>query len=325
MSRNGLLGAAFLAFTLGSSPGGAAISPAAVPSAQAQDAENFARSFFAAYDARDAAAISGLFEPGAQIVHFSGEQTDIPTLLKLIASAPSAAARPKRVLSHFEVLDAAPLIIVAFDNQVTTAEVGGVAKTFKYRESWFLKPTSTGLRAVWATYAMYGSGFGPNSNRPAAPGGDRPPLSPGDEPAAAFVDRFFYLYGHNQLDPIKPLFIPGAKLVHFEGTEQDIDTFIKDAAAHPLPAYDTQSPKRAPFDHFDVRHFGDLVLIVFDNHVRHWRQGHPETEHAFRENWLLKQTPGGLRAVWVAYGLYGAVPKDESIPPEPAIKEPAKK
>ena len=316
---NRLLSAACVAFLLASSPGMAADAPAAVASATGQSAEGFVRAFFTAYDARDLTVISAMFEPGAQIVHFTGVQTDVPTMVKMIEASPPSAMRPKRVLGGFETVDSGPLTLVAYDNAVT-APVGGVSKTYKYRETWFLKSTPAGLRAVWVTYNLYGSGFGPKTNRPAAPGRDRPPLSSQDEPAAAFVDRFFYLYGHNQLGPIKSLFMPGAKLVHTEGTEQDIDTFLKDAAANPIPNSGTPPAKKPPFDHFDVRHFGDLVLIVFDNHVTHWREGHPETEHAFRENWLLKQTPGGLRAVWVSYGLYGAVPADESIPPEQAMK-----
>ena len=322
MRKYALLSAASLALMLASWPGSAAVVPAAVTGTQAQAAENFVRSFFAAYDARNVTVISGMFEPDAQIVHFTGVQTDVPAMVKLIAASPAAPIQ--RVLDNFEVVDAGSLTVVVYDNQVSATAAGGVSKTYKYRETWFLRPTPAGLRAAWVTYNLYGSGFGPKTNRPAAPGGDRPPLSSQDEPAAAFVERFFYLYGHNQLGSIRPLFAPGAKLVHTEGTEQDIDTFLKDAAAHPVPSADKSSPKKPPFDHFDVRHFGDLVLIVFDNHVTHWRDGHPETEHAFRENWLLKQTPGGLRAVWVSYGLYGAVPADESIPPEQAMKQTAR-
>ena len=63
---------------------------------------------------------------------------------------------------------------------------------------------------------------------------------------------------------------------------------------------------------YEVIHAGSVEIVSFDNHVIEWRFGHPDTEHVFRETWMLKEMPGGPKVAWAAYSLYGAITKGDT-------------
>jgi hypothetical protein len=262
----------------------------------------FIRHFFSALDAGDAAAIQALTEPGAKIVDEEAMEHDVASLL----SAPSPAVRR---IGNFEVVHAAPVSIVVFDNAVAFAvpDADPIRKT--YRETWVLKQTPTGLHVLRATRTLLNNtrpefSF-PALNIPVATG-----LSPQDQPAADFIERFFYTYPHFQAMETKALFLPGAKIVHYNGEEQSVEALTTSMVARGVSQFKYPWPARSQmFGRYEVVHAGPVMVVTFDNHVLQWRFGNPGRENAFRETWILKQTPEGLKAVWAAYSAYFAVPK----------------
>ena len=261
----------------------------------------FVRRIFAAIDAHDKTTFDSMVTADAEMVDTHAKQTP---LVQRFNGEPGPRTNFTHLLSHFEVAGAGPVDVVAFDDSVSVAKDRRSRKRFRYRESWILVSSPAGLHAVWATYALKGT-ENYDATRPSFPGRDRQHLDDArDEAAAEFVEHFFDTFSARRADEMTALFLPNAKVVHFTGDEQSIPAMAKmiATASNPVPKY--PKPKTVPFDNFTFRHFGDVTLIVFDNHVSHWRDGHPEIEHTFRENWLLEQTTHGLRDVWAAYSIY---------------------
>jgi hypothetical protein len=280
---------------------------AAAPADEARRkaAEEFARRFFAAYDTRDVAVAKALLAPDMKILAFDGQERNVAALLKDIAASPSPA--PKRELGNFEVFDAGSVIVVAFDDRVTAQ--GAPSGSLRSRESWVLKPTPAGLRAIWATYAVEGAEPASQDSHPAV---ESPPaaLSAQDQAAADFIAHFFDAYIGRRLDEMKALFLPGSRFVFNSAQESNIDAMAAQLASTPTPTLKYERPKNGGhfLDHFEFLHAGSATVMAFDNHVTAWRTGHPELEeHTFRESWVLKQTPDGLRAVWSALTMHGSV------------------
>jgi ketosteroid isomerase-like protein len=269
-------------------------------------AEDFARRFFAAYDAHDVKAAKTLLAPDMKVLGIDASERDVAALLKDIAAA-SASPAPKRELGNFEVVDAGALIVVAFDNRVTSQGAGEGSKSLRYRESWVLKSTPAGLRAVWATYALEGAEPDTRYQPGAEASPDDTKLSAQDQPAADFIKRFFAAYIGRRPDEMRSLFLPGSKFVFPDASESSIEPMAEHQTG-PAPPQKYPRPDNGGqiVDHFEVLHVGPAMVVVFDNNVTDWRAGHPErVEHTFRESWILKETPGGLRDVWVAMSLYG--------------------
>lgn len=266
------------------------------------DGPVFVRHMFAAIDARDKTTFDNMVAADAEMVDTQSKQTP---LFDRFNGEPGGLKNSTHLLSHFEVVDAGPVEVVAFDDTVSVAADHGSGQISKYRESWILAPSPAGLHAVWATYTLKGAEKD-EATRRTFPRGDRPHLNDArNEAAANFVEHFFDTFSARRVKEMTALFRPNAKVVHCTGDEQSIPAMATMVATAPNPAPKYPKPKTVPFDNFTFRHFGDVTLIVFDNHVSHWRDGHPEIEHTFRENWLLKQTPDGLRDVWAAYSIYG--------------------
>jgi ketosteroid isomerase-like protein len=269
-------------------------------------AEDFARRFFAAYDAHDVKAARALLAPGMKVLDFDAREHDVAALLKDIAAAWVSPA-PKRELGNFEVVDAGALIVVAFDNRVTSQGAGEGSGSRRYRESWVLKPTPAGLRAVWATYALEGAAPDTHYQPGAEASPDETKLSAQDQPAADFIKRFFAAYIGRRPDEMRSLFLPGSKFVFPDAGESSVDPMAEHQTG-PAPPQKYPRPENGGqiVDHFEVLHVGPAMVVAFDNNVTDWRAGHPErVEHTFRESWILKETPDGLRDVWVAMSLYG--------------------
>jgi ketosteroid isomerase-like protein len=286
----------------------ASTAPAApADAASRKAAEEFARHFFAAYDARNVAAAKALLAPEMKILAFDGQERNVAALLEGISA--SSSPPPKRELGNFEVFDAGSVIVVAFDDRVTAQGAGAPSGSIRYRESWVLKPTPAGLRAIWATYGAEGVEPASNDSHPAV---ESPPaaLSAQDQAAADFIAHFFDAYIGRRLEEMKALFLPGSRFLLDTAEETSIDAMAAQLAASPQPTYKYERPKNGGhfLDHFEFLHAGSATVVAFDNHVTAWRTGHPELEeHTFRESWVLKQTPDGLRAVWSALTIYGTV------------------
>jgi hypothetical protein len=271
-------------------------------------AEDFARRFFAACDADEVAAAKALLAPEMKIVAFDARERNVAALLHDVAAA--SASRPaKRELGNFEVIDAGALIVVAFDNRVTPQGAGETSGTVRMRESWVLKPTPAGLRAVWAVEAIEGAEPDPHFQ----PGADAPAetkLSAQDQAAADFIAHFFDAYIGRRPEEMRSLFLPGSRFVFPTAEESSADAMAEHQTG-PEPPQKYPRPKNGGhfLDHFEVLHVGPAMVVAFDNHVTDWRSGHPEREeHVFRESWVIKDTPAGLRDVWVAIALYGNSP-----------------
>jgi hypothetical protein len=309
---------AFASVTVRATDAAPAASPVAEGRGSAEDksAADLVRRYFAAYQRRDQGALEALFDKDARIVRHYGQQIDVPALLKGVSALPKPASDEEYIVGNFELLDSAPVTVVAFDLQAATdatgepaASTGDTPGSSKFRASWILRQTPAGPRIAWATDVPVGLGMQAMAIHPASPVRARPALGPADEPAMRFVEHFFDLFvSVNERETMKQLFLPHAKLVHMEGTEQSVDDMVQMMDKQPPQPSNLSRPKPPPFDHITVRHWGDTELIAFDNHVTHWHDGDPNIEHAFRENWLLKQTPDGLKALWVSYSMYGAVP-----------------
>jgi ketosteroid isomerase-like protein len=275
-------------------------------------AEDFARRFFAAYDAHNVAVASTLLAADMKIVAFDARERTASALLQDISAA-SGKSPPERELRDFEVIDAGAVIVVAFDNRVTSQKEGEAPTSLRYRESWVLKPIAGGLRAIWATYSVDGAQPDPHYLQPSPDAAARTGIAAGDQPAANFIARFFDAYIGRRPAEMKALFLPGSKFVFPNAQETSIEAMAQQQAG-PEPPQPFPRPKNGGhfLDHFEVLHAGPVMVVAFDNHVTDWRHGHPEREeHTFRESWVIKQTPSGLRDVWVAMSLYGSVPPAE--------------
>jgi hypothetical protein len=297
--------------------------PAASPVAESRgspedkSAADLVRRYFAAYRRRDQGALEALFDKDARIVRYYGQQIDVPALLKGVSALPKAANDEKYAVSRFEFVDGVPVTVVAFDLQAATdatgepaGSTGDTPGSSKFRASWVLRQTPAGPRIAWATDVPVGIRMQSSTTiHPASPMGVRPALGAEDEPAARLVEQFFDLFtADNAQQAMRQLFLPHAKLVHMEGTEQSIDEFVQSMGKEPPLSKSVYHANKPPFDHITVHHWGDTELIAYDNHVTHWREGSPDVEHAFRENWLLERTPEGLKVQWVSYSMYGALP-----------------
>ncbi len=271
-------------------------SPAANPADEA--AKNFVRHFFAARDAGDVAAVKAMVDPDAKIIGAQAQEVPFTDLLK--------GGKPLiRQLSHYEIVRIAPVTMVFFED--AEFESTGSAT---YMESWFLKDTPAGLKAIWGTYSVEGAIHGPTTTRPVADVPIASGLSPRDQKIADVPERFFDVYTRYLPAETQALFLPGAKIVHDDGSIMPIPQLIDYLTVHDLPVFRNSPPARSQmYGNREIIHAGPVAIISFDNHVNEWRFGHPDTEHVFRETWMLEEMPGGPKAAWVAYSLYGAITK----------------
>jgi ketosteroid isomerase-like protein len=289
----------------------------AIRARRAAAAQDLARRYFAAYDARDVAAAKALLAPEMKIVGFDARERNVAALLEDIAAA-SASPPPYRELGDFEVIDAGAVIVIAFDNRITAQSAGETHETVRHRESWVLKPTPGGLRAIWATDSIDGAGPDPHYVPPTTNAATPTGPAAQEQAAADFIARFFDAYIGRRAEEMKALFLPNAKFVFPNAQETSIAAMAEQQAAHPEPPRQYARPENGGhfLDHFEVVHAGAAMVVAFDNHVTDWRSGHPEREeHVFRESWVIRNTAAGLRDVWVAISLYG------NAPPRAAARE----
>jgi hypothetical protein len=269
-------------------------------------AEDFVRRFFKAYDARDVAAAGALLAPEMKFVAIDARERDVAALLE-DAGAGSHSAAPKRELGNFEVIGAGPLTVVTFEDRVASRKAGA---SLRHRETWILKPTPAGLRAVRAVDSIKGANIDPHYVPPKIIAPDEVKLSAQDQPAADFLARFFDAYLGRRPDEMRSMFVPGSRFTLPNGEESSVDEMAKRQTG-PAPPHKYPRPKNGGhfLDHYEIQHVGSAMIVVFDHHVTDWTAGHPERESlAYRETWVLEETPAGLRDVWAALAVYGNAP-----------------
>jgi hypothetical protein len=283
------------------------LGPGVARTADEQQCVQLIQAFFRGYDRHDPAAATVALTSDARIIRPDATQSDVQVLIRDIKQAQLDPAAMRK-LDNFEFAGSGLVRVIAFDDTVRTSTSADVPVIHKFRESWYLERTRNGWRAFWVNFVAYGlDERAPFKTTPASPSGDRPRLTdPQQERAAEFVEGFFDAYQRHDGPVLRAMFLPHAKIVHMIALEQSVDEFSHDLIGHPEPRYKYSRPKPAPFDHLGFRKAGDFILISFDNHVSHWRDGHPDVEHTFRENWLLKETPMGMKVVWASYSIYGA-------------------
>jgi ketosteroid isomerase-like protein len=120
--------------------------PAPAPATQ------FVRAFFAALDSRDIPAIRDAFVPGATIVHDDGVEQTVPELIASVTDAKHWYSRT-RDIADCDVEREGKIVIAGCINRVTFKRPDGRESSVAYDETWILRRTHEGLKAVRTHYS----------------------------------------------------------------------------------------------------------------------------------------------------------------------------
>lgn len=121
------------------------------PAANAAPATQFVRNFFHAFDDRDIPRIRAAFIPTATIVHDDGVEQTVPQLIDAVSSANHWYPRTRKI--DCDVKESGKIVVVGCFNNVTFKRPDGAQKTVAYNETWVLRHTEAGLKAVRTHYS----------------------------------------------------------------------------------------------------------------------------------------------------------------------------
>jgi hypothetical protein len=133
----------------------AVVVASSAPAPNTPDAEGatFVKSFFRALDRRDLHAVREAFAPEATIVHDDGVQQTVAELVATIRKAKTWDPR-RRTINSCRTQSYGAVLVVGCLNRVEFLPKGHKAETYTYNETWVLKRTPAGLRAVRSHYSL---------------------------------------------------------------------------------------------------------------------------------------------------------------------------
>jgi ketosteroid isomerase-like protein len=125
---------------------------AAGQTAMPDPATQFVRGFFAALDNRDIAAVRDAFLPGATIVHDDGVEQTVPELIASVTNAKHWYSRTRQI-DDCTVDREGKIVIAGCINRVTFKRPDGRESSIAYDETWILRRTNEGLKAIRTHYS----------------------------------------------------------------------------------------------------------------------------------------------------------------------------
>jgi len=117
----------------------------------AAPATQFVRNFFQAFDNRDIPRVRAAFIPTATIVHDDGVEQTVPQLIESVSSANHWYPRTRVI--NCDVKQSGKTVVAGCLNRVTFRRPDGEQKTIAYNETWILRRTETGLKALRTHYS----------------------------------------------------------------------------------------------------------------------------------------------------------------------------
>jgi ketosteroid isomerase-like protein len=115
-------------------------------------ATQFVRDFFAAFDRRDIPAIRRTFAADATIVHDDGVEQTVPELIAAVTNAEHWYSRTRKI-DDCHVTKEGKIIIAGCVNRVTFKRPDGREHSVAYDETWILRRTHDGLKAIRTHYS----------------------------------------------------------------------------------------------------------------------------------------------------------------------------
>lgn len=125
--------------------------PAAKQAQAPAPATQFVRNFFAALDDRDVPRLREYFVPTATIVHDDGVEQNVSEFLASVSDAEHWYSRTRHIDCHVE--ESGKIVVAGCLNQVTFKRPDGRERAVAYNETWILRSTDAGLKAVRTHYS----------------------------------------------------------------------------------------------------------------------------------------------------------------------------
>lgn len=114
-------------------------------------ATQFVRNFFAALDDRDVRRIRESFVPTATIVHDDGVEQNVSQFIESVSDAEHWYPRTRHIDCHEN--ESGEIVVAGCLNQVTFTRPDGRERAVSYNETWILRSTDAGLKAVRTHYS----------------------------------------------------------------------------------------------------------------------------------------------------------------------------
>jgi ketosteroid isomerase-like protein len=114
-------------------------------------ATRFVRDFFAALDRRDVRGVRESFVPTATIVHDDGVEQNVSQFLASVSSADHWYPRTRAI--DCQVEERGEIVVAGCLNRVTFHHPDGRQVPVAYNETWILRRTAAGLKAVRTHYS----------------------------------------------------------------------------------------------------------------------------------------------------------------------------